>query len=100
VVADIATPRSRKPAERLLPTAVRGKVSSRSQSKLFLSSFLVETASAFLAKRLWRRFCEGLGKTKVYHERPEMSSLGSRFREGYGGPREIREGQTLKGKLS
>jgi len=34
-------------------------------------------------------------------KRPEMSSPGSRFREGYGGPKEIRESQNIKkGKLS
>jgi hypothetical protein len=47
------------------------------------STFLVDTASAFLPKGLLGSgFCLGLGKAKVYHERPEMSS-----------PREIREGQ-------
>jgi len=56
VVADIAMPRSRKPAVGRQGTAAsdrrQGKVRSRSQPKLFLLTFLVDTASAFLAKRL------------------------------------------------
>ena len=67
--------------------------------RAFFFDFFVDTASAFLAKRLLGLlFCLGLGKTKVYHERPEMSSPGSRLREGYGGPREIRKAKTIKKK--
>jgi hypothetical protein len=54
VVADIAPPHSRKPAVgrqgAAASDAVKGKVRSRSHPKLFLLTFLVDTASAFLAK--------------------------------------------------
>jgi hypothetical protein len=46
-------------------------------------TFLLDTASAFLAKELLGSgFCLGLGKANIHHERPKMSS-----------PSEIREGQ-------
>jgi hypothetical protein len=42
----------------------------------------------------------GPGKANICNERPEMTSPGSRLREGYGGPREIREGQNNERKIN
>jgi hypothetical protein len=62
----------------------------RHSERLYFFTFLLDTASAFLAERFGVRFCLvfwsgvslGLDKTNINHARPEMSS-----------PREIREGQ-------
>src|SRR5882724_10199554 len=80
------------------PFAPRARGDRRFQGILFLV-FLLTPHLRFGKRAFGSGFCLGLGKANIHHEWPEMSSPRSRLREGYGGPREIREGQNNERKI-
>src|SRR6516225_2320682 len=75
-------------------TSSQGHVATADFSAFFFQIFWLTPHLRFWQKSFGSRFCLGARHSETFTMKwSDTSSPSSRLREGYGGPREIREGQ-------